>query len=71
MTFLQWLTANAYREDGVGEIAKKLIEDKSYPIYMFDIYSVHEQVLNRRGASKEDHRLLRKAWEEYESRHRN
>jgi hypothetical protein len=71
MTFFSWLTANAYREDGVGEIAKKVVDDKSYPVYMFDIYSVHEQVLTQKGASDEDHRLLRRAWREYASRYRN
>jgi hypothetical protein len=69
MTFLSWLTANAYRDDGVGEIAKKVVEDKSYPVYMFDIYSVHEQALTRRGGSDRDHRLLRRSWREYASRY--
>jgi hypothetical protein len=70
MTFLKWLTANAYRDDGVGEIAKKVIDDSSYPVYMIDIYSVHEQVLKHTGASADDHRLLRRAWIEYSDKHR-
>jgi len=70
MTFLKWLTANAYRDDGVGEIAKKVIDDSLYPVYMIDIYSVHEQVLEQRGASVEDHRRLRTAWREYSHRYR-
>ena len=70
MTFLDWLTVNAHRDDVVGEIAKKVIEDSSYPVYVFDVYSVHEQALQRRGASKRDHRLLGIAWREFSRRYR-
>ena len=71
MSFLDWLALNVKRDDSVGEIAKKLLESKSYPVYVFDIYSVHDEMVRRIGGTQDDLRALRRAWREYTVRYRD
>ena len=71
MSFLDWLALNVKRDDNVGEIAKKLFESKSYPVYIFDIYSIHEQMVRRLGGTEDDLRALQRAWREYTIKHRD